>query len=968
MSWLAALGFGAPLALLGLLALPAIWWLVRRTPPKPTVVDFPPTALMRDLVSPEDTPATSPLWLLLLRLGLAALLVAALSEPWWNATGDDDGARGPLWLVLDDGWAAAEDWPAIRDAADRLLARAEARDRPVVLAATADGGDQPLAPVRAASARTRLATLAPRPWVEDRASLLPGLAASAKLVPPGSLVWLSHGLDLGKTEETTAFAAALEKLANGAPRTLSRPARLDRLALTAHDAGTDGLLAHVIRPARSTGPTPGRLAALDARGRTLAETPFAFAPGDTEAEAKITLPAEILAEAARLEIVGRSSAGATRLLDDRGRRRAVGLVSGAGLERDRPLLSQLHWLAAALTPFADLRRPETADLAVTIDDFLKARVSVIVAADVGTFPADTEAKLKAWVEAGGLLVRFAGPRLVASRDEGAATRADPLLPVTRRATDRSLGGALTWDAPRGLAPFPETSPFAGLPTPKDVRVTRQILAEPAPGLADRTWASLEDGTPLVTAAPLGRGRLVFFHVGADTAWSTLPMGETFVEMLRRIVALGPVGGTVATGTPGAATAAASDTAASALLPPWRLLDGFGRLSPPGASADARPIAAKDIAAARPSRLHPPGLWGTEGATVALQPLRAGDELIPFPDLPGWAAKTRTDEKPLAFGPALLVAALVLALLDGLLALAPRALLARLRRLLPAAAALLAFALPLALADAPTARAAGPTAIDKSAEPPASTRPADPPAGALAPRFAWTVTGDPSLDDVSRRGMIGLSQAVGARTSFEPAEPVGVDPASDDLSLYALIYWPISASTKPLPPAVMARVGAFMKSGGTVLFDTRDADEAVPGRVTAASRALRHLLDGIDPPPLEPVGTEHVLSRTFYLLRAFPGRSDAGRLWAEAAPETKGDGSEPVARPGDGVSPLLVTGNDLAGAWAIDDDGEALPMTSTAPDAREMALRVGINIAMYVLTGNYKADQVHVPLLLKRLGR
>jgi hypothetical protein len=217
-------------------------------------------------------------------------------------------------------------------------------------------------------------------------------------------------------------------------------------------------------------------------------------------------------------------------------------------------------------------------------------------------------------------------------------------------------------------------------------------------------------------------------------------------------------------------------------------------------------------------------------------------------------------------------------------------------------------------------------------------------------------------------MVGLSQAVTARTSFEPAEPVGVDPASDDLSLYALIYWPISATTKPLPPAVMARVGAFMKSGGTVLFDTRDADETIPGRVSPASRALRLLLDGIDPPPLEPVGTEHVLSRTFYLLRAFPGRSDAGRLWAEAAPEAKADGSEPVARPGDGVSPLLVTGNDLAGAWAIDDDGEALPMTSTAPEAREMALRVGINIAMYVLTGNYKADQVHVPLLLKRLGR
>ncbi len=949
MSWFASLGFGAPLALLGLVALPAIWWLVRHTPPKPTVVDFPPTALMRDLVSPQETPATSPLWLLLLRLGLAALLVAALSEPWWTPAGDDDDATGPLWIVLDDGWAAADDWTGLREAADRLMARAEARDRPVVLAATADGGDQALAPVDAAAARKRLASLAPRPWAEDRAALLPGLAASARLVAPGSIVWLSHGLDLGRREETSAFATALDRLGGTAPRVLSRPADLDRLAILSHATASDGLVARVVRPTTQTGPSTGRLAVVDARGRSLAEGAFAFATGASSVDVRIDLPAEILAEASRLDIVGRASAGATRLLDDRGRRRSVGLVSGAGLERDRPLLSQVHWLAAALEPFADLRRSETADLAVAVDDFLKARVSVIVAADVGTFPADTEARLKAWVEAGGLLVRFAGPRLVASRDEGGATRTDPLLPVMRRATDRSLGGALTWDSPRGLAPFPDFSPFAGLSVPKDVRVSRQILAEPVPGLAERTWASLEDGTPLVTAAALGRGRLVFFHVGADTAWSTLPLGDTFVEMLRRIVATASVGG--------AATSA--DAGNATVLPPWRLLDGFGRLAPPGSGGDARPLAAKEIASVRPSRRHPPGLWGTEGATVALQTLQTGDALVAFGDLPGWRATTRTAEKPVAFAPILLAVVFLLALVDGLVALRPGMLPARLRRLVRIGTAVIVVVV--------ASGAVPPISSARAAEA-AKTVVSEPPAGALSPRFAWIVTGDPALDEVSRKGLIGLSKAVAARTSFEPAEPVGLDPATDDLSLHALIYWPISPATQPLPPAVMARVGAFMKSGGTVLFDTRDADEALLGRTTPSGRALRRLLEGLDPPPLEAVGTEHVLSRTFYLLRSFPGRSDAGRLWAEAAPETKGDEGEAVARAGDGVSPLLVTGNDLAGAWAIDDDGEALPMTSTASDARETALRVGINIAMYVLTGNYKADQVHVPLILKRLGR
>ena len=163
------------------------------------------------------------------------------------------------------------------------------------------------------------------------------------------------------------------------------------------------------------------------------------------------------------------------------------------------------------------------------------------------------------------------------------------------------------------------------------------------------------------------------------------------------------------------------------------------------------------------------------------------------------------------------------------------------------------------------------------------------------------------------------------------------------------------------------------AGGTVIFDTRDAADAEmragTGRPTPASATLRRLLAGLDLPELEPVPGDHVLGRTFYLLRDFPGRFE-GRLWVEATPAADPDRPEgrPV-RPGDGVSPLIVTGNDLAGAWAITDDGDdLLPMATSDPRGREMALRVGVNIVMYTLTGNYKADQVHVPALLQRLGR
>ena len=81
------------------------------------------------------------------------------------------------------------------------------------------------------------------------------------------------------------------------------------------------------------------------------------------------------------------------------------------------------------------------------------------------------------------------------------------------------------------------------------------------------------------------------------------------------------------------------------------------------------------------------------------------------------------------------------------------------------------------------------------------------------------------------------------------------------------------------------------------------------------------------------------------------------------------GLEHVSRLGDGVSSILITSNDFAGAWAIRPDGQPmLPLMPGEPRQREFAFRAGANIVMYALTGNYKADQVHVPALLERLGQ
>jgi hypothetical protein len=240
-------------------------------------------------------------------------------------------------------------------------------------------------------------------------------------------------------------------------------------------------------------------------------------------------------------------------------------------------------------------------------------------------------------------------------------------------------------------------------------------------------------------------------------------------------------------------------------------------------------------------------------------------------------------------------------------------------------------------------------------------------------LAYIVTGDAEVDAVSKAGLQGLSIFLAQRTALEPGEPMGLDPAHDELAFFPLIYWPVAPNAANPTQSALEHIGTYMKRGGTVLFDTRDAIDAPAGgsdTSTPGMVALRSILSSLDIPELEPVPRDHVLTKTFFLLRDFPGRFTTGRMWVEALPRgDQDDDTKRPARAGDGVSSILITSNDLVGAWAVRPDGQAmLPLVPGEPRQRDFAFRAGVNIVMYALTGNYKADQVHIPALLERLGQ
>jgi len=942
------LSFTEPWLLAGLIALPALWWLLRVIPPRPVKVDFPPTRLLLDIKPREETPSRTPWWLTALRLLAAALVIFAAAGPVWNPNQAATASSGPLVILLDDGWSAAASWQQRIRSADELISHADATRRAIALVPLSEPArDITLMP--AGTARVALRQFVPKPYGIDRSAALPLIKRFLGEIGDANIVWLNDGIDSGRGAD---FVSGLHEAIGNRTLTIYEGGTPPTHALAAAENAAAKMTVKVLRA--TGGIESGIVRALDQKGAPLGETRFAFNATEHETEAAFDLPVELRNDIARLEIAGERSAGAVQLLDKRWRRRAIGIVSGASSDISQPLLATTFYLTKALSPFADVRDAERSAPDDAIKQLLDQKLPMLILADVGTLSPELQERLEDWIKKGGVLVRFAGPRLAAGDDD--------LVPVKLRRGNRSLGGTLTWEKPQHLAAFAADGPFAGLPVPDDVTVTRQVLADPDPALASKTWASLADGTPLVTGERRGKGVLALFHVSGDTRWSDLPLSGTFVEMLRRIVDMA-----------GYADVAGSNLAADTkveTVPPTRVLDGFGAFTAPPSTA--KPV--KADYRGRASIDHPPGFYGPVDGPVAVNTLAATDRLTPLDTSPLNAARASyTNAEPRDLRGTLLSLALLLFVVDAILvAILGGAVAGLLRRRSATAAFALAVLLSAGMPHDLHAQ------VRPAAKPPATASSAAKDEFAIKAvsqtHLAYVITGNAEVDNIVKAGLSGLSLFLAQRTALEAGDPIGVDPAKDELAFFPLIYWPVIADAPKPSQEAINKIDAYMKNGGTVLFDTRDAIDAPPTAngesQTPGMMALRQILSSLDIPELEPVPREHVLTKTFYLLRDFPGRFTTGQTWVEALPrENDEDGVDRPARGGDGVSPIIITSNDLAGAWALRPDGQPmLPLTPGEPRQREFAFRAGANIVMYTLTGNYKADQVHAPALIERLGQ
>ncbi|MDG2318999.1 MAG: DUF4159 domain-containing protein [Rhodospirillaceae bacterium] len=912
---LGAVTFAFPWILTALAILPLVWLLLRVTPPAARRLTFPAIRLLFGMVSNEKSSARTPWWLMLMRLSCITLIIIALADPVLNQR--QSMRQSPLVVVVDDGWAAASTWPERQAALVRLLESAVRYTRPVILATTAPadaGAQNPLSFGSASDALAVARALEAKSWSTDRQSALQRLQ-DANPRPPAESVWLTDGVASDTDIEMAAWLQRLGRLTVLTSTTAAGPIALGP-AERVPDSNGNTIEVTVRRPAsESAVPMISNIIALDQAGRTVARAEANFDAGTAVTSARFVVPTELGNLMTQLIVENESSAASVFLLDDRWTRRPVGIVSANPDGIVTPLLEDGFYATQALLPYADVH-------AGTIVELLERNLAMIILASGNRVTSPEVALLEPWLHRGGVLIRFAGATLDGN--------VDPLLPVRLRGGGRTFGGTMSWTEPVGMATFPDDSPFAGLAVPDDVLVSTQVLAEPSAGLSQRTWARLEDGTPLVTAERRDSGWIVLFHVTATPNWSTLPLSGVMVDMLRRILDL----------------SRGVEEATSVLpqgLSAREILSGTGQLIVPPPTVVA--IDRDDIADPDLGPTYPPGYYGSGDTKIAIN---LGPSIGPIVGQGRWPSDvTVTGFESVAaertLKPWLLFFALALFVIDFMISLFLRGITPQLP-LARVGAATASIALLILIASphhALGADAIDPAVID----------------AVLETRLAYIRTGRQDIDQLSAQGLGALTKVLAARTSAVMATPADINPETDELFPYPVVYWRITPEQTPPSEKAAQHINDYLGRGGMIVFDA-------PNQVGAnanddgqqVSQALNNVLARLNVPPLVQIPETHVLHRSFYLLPDLPGRFTGAPVYVERGSITT-----------DGVSSIIIGSHDWAAAWARDSRG--LPLYPAVPSGerqREWSYRFGVNLVMYALTGNYKADQVHLPAIMQRL--
>lgn len=893
-----------PWLLAAFITLPLLYFVLRMLPPPPKDIVLATTRFLEKLTTQKRTTSKTPWWILLLRMLILACFILAFAHP---VIKPDQEIRisNPLLLVLDNDWAAAQNWDQIRDSAANVIATAADADIPVALALTtpAIGQTNPrLFPLEdAQSALNRLPSLTPMPYEGTPDELVGLLNDSPLQMNDMDVVFISSGV---RTQGSQALIQMLASFTNAhliTPEPAELPFTLSQDQIRLAKGRTEFMIERVAPAAPSQNFT---ILGQDTRDIITAQYNGQFSGNALAATLDISeQQEEDIRPVARYKIAGQSHAASLILQSGTPQQKRVGIATKEGQNPDLSLTQATSYLSKALSPYAKVSFDTAQQLVEKTSSY-----EVLIFPDVNTLELRQLDALEKWIAQGGILIRFSGDAM-AQRD---------ILPVATKMQlgVRALGGDITWEDAPTLDAFPSTSPLYGLEIRDRLTIRKQLLADPALLDENYVWAFLSDNTPFITARQIDNGFVTVIHTSADPSWSDFPLTGLYVDILQRILDLAD----------SPLSAFNAEDNARGLFKPLAVLDGTGQLKNNTALLNnLAGFDASNLENIRPSSLTPPGLYSFQGKIVALNLGARLPALKPISALASsfTSSSQLTNEARYDFKPALLKLAIALFALDWLLMIYLMRFSGRsLRRIAPLA---LIITLCVLLSDTPA------YAQDESDLPYIQDV-----------HFAYVETRDLTLNTTVERGLENLIDVLVARTSIEPVSVVPINLNEDPILFYPFLYWRVAPLAEPLSAEAKTKIQNYMSNGGLIIVDFGNP-AAIDFGATEMQSFLQ-TLEGVTLPPLRQIEDAHALKRSFYLLDTMYGAYSSPTTWVSYDSEN----------PDTSVAALILGGNDWASAWARGTD--------------DMAMRTGVNMTMYALTGNYKTDQLHLETILERLGQ
>ena len=583
------------------------------------------------------------------------------------------------------------------------------------------------------------------------------------------------------------------------------------------------------------------------------------------------------------------------------KKKNIAILSDNEFYKENPLLSPIYYLKKSLNSKHLLTISK-------IDKVINQNYSTILVPETMKIPNEFESQLKSWLLNGGTLIRFSGEGLVGKKSD--------FLPAKDSfGTIRSIDGQLTINKNLYISKFKKNSVFSGLEIPSDITITKQLVFN---DISDEVMiqAKLNDGTPLVSMRNIGKGKIILFHIGASNIWSDLPISSLFPDMLNRVLLFSKHKGS-------------SNLEGLSLK---KEIDGFGNLIDTKKIVDINTF--NEIKSSKPSLIIPPGKYENDQISVLLNLSTNINNLYVKKSSEYTSISDYSFTNEINLSPMILKILLTMFILDILITIMIKNNINIYKYLSRGNNIIFLLLFPLVFLYFQSS-----TANDTY--------------------LAYIKIKSKEINDISENGLNNLKNLLSTRTAISPKGVIGLDLKYDDIFSYPFIYWPLTKNLIQIEKKEVVKINNYMNNGGIIFFDIIGFSRNNLNLKDKKFKAIRDFLSSIEVKNLSILPKDHTLTKSFYLLKKFPGKWDNRILLIENSNLDYKDG----------VSSIILGFNDWAKAWSLDKNNVPLfPVVPGGERQRELSYRFGINIAMYSLTGNYKSDQIHSKSILDRLSK